>query len=58
MTSINQKSIPGWVAVVVAVVLGAICFSVIHSWWAIVVYGVLVLGIAVIYRVVSARTRG
>jgi 1,4-dihydroxy-2-naphthoate octaprenyltransferase len=55
MTSMDRKNIPTWIAAVVAFLLAAICFSLIPSGWAIVVYGVLVFGIALIYRASSSK---
>ncbi|QIS40909.1 hypothetical protein [Clavibacter capsici] len=51
----DRKNIPTWIAAVVAFLLAAICFSLLPSGWAIVVYGVLVFGIALIYRASSSR---
>lgn len=53
----DRKPIPLGVAVMVPLLLAAVCFSLSRSAWAIPVYGVLVIGLAVVYRVTSRRPR-
>ncbi|MBD5380394.1 hypothetical protein ACR8AL_13285 [Clavibacter sepedonicus] len=52
-----RKPIPTWIAVLITFLLGVISFSLLRSAWSIVLFGVLVLGTAVIHRVVSRRLR-
>jgi hypothetical protein len=54
----DRKSIPLWAVVAVPLIVGALCFSLIRSPWAIVVFAVVLLGIAVVHRVASRRPRG
>jgi hypothetical protein len=53
----DRKPIPLGAAVVVPLLVAAICFPLIRSAWAIAVYAVVLLGIALIYRVASRRPR-
>jgi hypothetical protein len=53
----DRKPIPLWAAVVVPLLVAAICFPLIRSAWAIAVYAVVLLGIGLIYRVASRRPR-
>ncbi|WP_161784560.1 hypothetical protein [Clavibacter michiganensis] len=53
----DRKSIPLWVAVAVPLLVGAVCFALIRSAWAIVVYAVVLFGLAAAYRVASRRPR-
>jgi hypothetical protein len=53
----DRKSIPLWAAVAVPLLVGAVCFSLIRSAWAIAVYAVVLLGLAAACRVASLRPR-
>lgn len=46
----TRRAIPFWVAVGVAFLLAVLCFSFVHSGWSIAVYAVLILGVALAYR--------
>ncbi|QKO03349.1 hypothetical protein EGX35_14680 [Clavibacter nebraskensis] len=54
----DRTSIPLWAAVAVPLLVGAVCFSLLRSEWAIVVFAVVLLGIAVVHRVAPRRPRG
>jgi hypothetical protein len=53
---VNRSHVSTWAAATTAFVLGAICFSLIESAWAIVAYGLLVFGVALIYRITMRRS--
>jgi hypothetical protein len=53
----DRTSIPLWAVVAVPLLVGAVCFSLIRSAWAIVVFAVVLLGIAAVHRVASRRPR-
>ncbi|MFT7764188.1 hypothetical protein [Clavibacter tessellarius] len=53
----DRKPIPLGVAVMVPLVLGVICFSLVRSAWSLVLYAVLLIGLAVVHRAASRRPR-
>jgi hypothetical protein len=53
----DRKSIPTWAVVAVPLLVGAVCFSLIRSAWAIAVYAVVILGLAAAYRGASRGRR-
>ncbi|MDA3804670.1 hypothetical protein PED38_07665 [Clavibacter sp. CT19] len=53
----DRKPVPTWIAVLVLGVCEVTCFSLVRSEWSLVLFAVLTLGIAVVYRVVSRRSR-
>lgn len=53
----DREPIPLGVAVMVPLLLAAACFSLVRSAWSLVLYGVLVISLAVVYRVTSRRPR-
>jgi hypothetical protein len=54
--TVHRDRVSTWAAATTAFVLGSICFSLIGSAWAVVAYGVLVLGVALIYRITGTRS--
>ncbi|AJW78012.1 hypothetical protein DZF92_04870 [Clavibacter michiganensis subsp. insidiosus] len=57
VVAMDRKPIPLGVAVMVPLVLGVICFSLVPSAWSLVLYAVLLIGLAVVHRAVSRRPR-
>ncbi|MFT2711720.1 MULTISPECIES: hypothetical protein [Clavibacter] len=53
----DRKPVPTWIAVLVLGVCEVICFALVRSEWSLVLFAILTLGIAVVYRVVSRRPR-
>ena len=55
--TVDRKPIPTWIAVLVLGVCEVICFALVRSEWSLVLFAVLTLGIAVVYRVATRRPR-
>ncbi|WXZ49687.1 substrate-binding domain-containing protein [Clavibacter tessellarius] len=57
VVAMDRKPIPLGVGVMVPLVLGVICFSLVRSAWSLVLYAVLLIGLAVVHRAASRRPR-
>ncbi|WP_435093860.1 hypothetical protein [Clavibacter michiganensis] len=53
----DRTPIPTWIAVLVFLACGVICFSLVRPAWSLVLYAVFVIGLALVYRVVARRPR-